>query len=139
MGASVVDSSVNAGNWNKQKPDGYDSKDFDKAIKAYESLIAKPASVPAALPTMPGQSIKEFEACMKTLDSNVADMKKAVAFMKQLIDALKTVASAGSKTAADLQKQAKDKDGPEKNKYLSAASSASAISAQATASAKKLE
>jgi hypothetical protein len=139
MGATVVDCSVNTGNWNKQKPDGYDSKDFDKAIKAYESLSAKAPSVPAAFPAMPGQSVKEYESCMKTLDSTTADMKKAVTFMKQMGDALKSVSSAAGKTAADLQKQAKDKDGAEKNKYLSAASTASGIGAQATASAKKLE
>jgi hypothetical protein len=139
MGATVVDCSVNTGNWSKQKPDGYESKDFDKALKAYDSLAAKPPSVPAAFPAMPAQSVKEFEACMKTLDSTIADMKKAVTFMKQLSDALKTVGSTGGKTADDLQKQAKGKDGAEKSKYLSAASTASGISAQATASAKKLE
>jgi hypothetical protein len=139
MGATVVDSSVNTGNWSKQKPDGYDSKDFDKALKAYDTLVSKAPSVPAAFPAMPGQNVKEYETCMKTLDSAIADMKKAVTYMKQLSDSLKTVASTGGKTAADLQKQAKDKDGAEKNKYLSAASTASAISGQATASAKKLD
>ena len=34
MGATVVDSSVSSANWNKQKPNGYDSKDLDKAIPA---------------------------------------------------------------------------------------------------------
>jgi hypothetical protein len=139
MGATVVDTSVNTGNWSKQKPEGYDSKDFDKAIKAYESLNAKAPSVPAALPTMPAQSVKEYEACMKTLDSATSDMKKAVTFMKQLCDALKTVSSTATKTAADLTKQAKDKAGPDKIKYVSAASAATGIGAQATAIAKKLE
>src|SRR4026209_1401214 len=62
MGATVVDSSVNASNWNKQKPDGFDSKDLDKAIKAYEALVSKAPSVPASLPTMPAQNVKEYEA-----------------------------------------------------------------------------
>ena len=40
MGATVVDTSVTLGTV-QQKPEGYDSKDFDKAIKAYEGLTAK--------------------------------------------------------------------------------------------------
>lgn len=97
-------------------------------------MATKAPSIPASLPAMPGQNVKEFDACLKTLDAAIADMKKAVTFMKQLADSLKTVAGAASKTAGDLQKQAKDKTGAEKSKYLSAASTASGIGAQATAS-----
>lgn len=139
MGATVVDSSVSSANWNKQKPSGYDSKDLDKALKAYETLSGKAPTVPASFPAVPGQSVKEFEACIKALESTTADMKKAVTYMKQLADALKTVGGAAGKAASDLQKQAKDKDGSDKTKYQSAASTASGISAQAAASAKKLD
>ena len=76
---------------------------------------------------------------MKTLDSAIADMKKAVAYIKQLDDALKTIASSGNKVAGDLREKAKGKDGSDKNKYLSAASTASAISGQASELQKQLK
>jgi len=139
MGITVVDTTVSSGNWNKQKPDGYDSKDLDKALKAYEGLTGKAPSMPASFPAVPNQSVKEFEACIKTLDAAITDMKKAVTYMKQVSDAAKSVAGAAGKTAGDLQKQAKDKEGKEKEKYLSAASAASGIGSQAAAIQKKLE
>jgi hypothetical protein len=82
-------------------------------------------------------SIKEFEDCIKTLDAAIALMKKAVTFVKQLDDTLKTVAGSGNKVAGDLREKAKDKDGSDKNQYLSAASTASVISGQASDLQKK--
>lgn len=139
MGATVVDTSVNSANWTKQKPADYNGKDLDKALKTYEGLVSQGPSVPASLPTMPKMSGKELGACIKTLESAIDDMKKAVAFLKKLGDALKAVNSAATKTSAELQKLAKDMTGDAKNKYLSAASAAAGIGAQASSSQQKIE
>jgi hypothetical protein len=138
MGATVVSSSVSASNWSSQKPDGYDSSAFDKAIKTYEAHCGKGVGV-TAIPAMPKPSIKEFEACIKTLEAVIADMKKGVTHFKELCDKAKAVSSAAGKCSGDLQKQAKDKSGAEKNKYLSAANAAAGIGDRAAAEGKKFE
>jgi len=139
MGATVVNTSVKTANWSKKKPADYSGKDLDNALKAYESLVDKDVSIPADLPTMPKQAVKDFENCIKEMQAAIADFQKAVAHLKQLIAALQKVSSAGEKTAGELQKLAKDKKGAEAKAYSEAATVASGIAAQASEVAKKMQ
>ena len=139
MAATVVDPSVKSANWSKKKPADYSGKDLDTALKSYEQLSGKDVSVPASLPTMPKQCVSAFEKCIKEMQSAITDMQKAVAHMKQLDKSLQAVASAANKTVSELEKAGKDKQGNDKRAYMDASSAASAIGAQALASAKSLQ
>ena len=132
MGATVVDTSLNSANWAKQKPSDYQNKDLDKALKAYESLAAKGVTMPGALPTMPKPSIKAIGTCVKELESAIKEFQKSTAGLTKLNESLKAVNGAASKASAELQKMAKDKQGEDKQKFISAASVASGLGSQAS-------
>jgi hypothetical protein len=141
MAATVVDGSLSASHWLKNKPDDYQGgKDLESALKSYETLSKKKINI-AVLPTMPtSTSIKEFTDCAKELKASSDEITKTIVpHYTALKDAATTVASAASKTSGDLSKLAKDKKGDDKKKYDNAASIASAISAQATGVVGKLK
>jgi hypothetical protein len=139
MGATVVSTSVKSATWSKKKPADYSGKDLDNALKAYETLAGKDVSIPADLPTMPKQTVKDFEKCIKEMQAAVTDFQKGVAHLKQLIAALQKVSAAGEKTAGELQRLAQDKKGSEAKAYSEAATTASNIAAQAGEVAKKMQ
>ena len=140
MGASVVDGSVNTDNWKKDKPKDYKGTVLDKAIAEFEKLSGKKVPIPASLPTMPKQTAKAYEGCIKDLEDAVKVMKTAASHMKDLAKALDSVSSAAKSTASELSKLSDDtKDKDKRNEYSTGASTVSAIGGKADSTASKLK
>jgi hypothetical protein len=141
MAATVVDGSISAANWIKNKPQDYQGGgNLEAAIKSYETLNKKDVSF-AALPTLPDkQSITAYTKCAKELKESSDELTKVVvAHLKALSEAANKVAGAANATSSELSNLAKNKKGDDKKKYDKAASSASAIALQATTVVQKLK
>jgi hypothetical protein len=141
MAAIVVDGSISAANWLKNKPQDYQGGgDLEAAIKSYETLNKKNVSF-AALPTQPAnQSIAAYTKCSQELKASSEElMKVVVAHLKSLSTAASKVAAAANSNSGELSKLAKNKTGDDKKKYEKAVSSASAIALQATTVVEKLK
>ncbi len=141
MGAKVVDTSLKASSWTSKKPPDYKGKALEDALKKVEGIDLKKVAMPAKLPTVPKPTISEIEACITQTEADIITLQKALAEIRKLQSALQAVSSAASATSAELQKMAKDKKASEdqKNKYNSAAQTASFIGINASAAAKSLE
>jgi hypothetical protein len=116
MAATVVDGSLSAAHWLKNKPQDYNGgKDLETALKNFETLNKKDVSF-AALPTLPAkQSIKAYTQCSKELkDSSDELVKVVVAHWKTLSEAATKVAGAANTNSGELRKLAKDKQGDDK-------------------------
>lgn len=139
MGAVVVDGSVNAANWKKDKPKDYSGTALDSALAAYDKLAGKKVTKPI-IPSMPKDSAKGYEDCVKELETAVKEMKTAASHFKDLASALDAVNSAAKSTEKELRKLCDDSNDKEKRKaFLTGASTASAIAGQAADSSAKLK
>jgi hypothetical protein len=141
MGATVVNTSLTASSWTKAKPPDYKGKDLETALKAAEGLDAKKIAIPAKLPTVPKLKISEIETCITELESDIITLQKALADLKKMESAFQAVCNAADKTSSDLQKMEKDKKATEdqKQKYSSAAQTASVIGSNAASMAANLK
>jgi exonuclease VII small subunit len=140
MGAVVVDGSVSPANWKKDKPKDYTGGTLDSALAAYEKLAGKKVSVPKDLPTMPKQSAKAFEDCVKEMESAIKELKAGASHLKDLGKALEAVNSAAKSTAAELKKLGDGKTAKDERKaYFDASATASAIASKAGESASEIK
>jgi hypothetical protein len=127
MGATVVNN-LTVGYWTKAKPADYKNQDLEKALKTYEGVAGKTATIPNDLvPKTPKAKVSEIESCLKSLQNAVTELTKAQTFLKSITSALEGVQAAAGKVSADLYKQAKGKSDDDKSKYENAAASASGI------------
>ncbi len=121
MVAVVVDSSVTTSNWSKAKPKDYKNADFDKALSAWETLAKKTFSE-ATKPS--GKSIKGYETAITNAEALIKHLQECDVQLDKVMNVAK-------KASAELGKLADKLKGGEKDKYLDAASTASAIAAGA--------
>ncbi len=126
MGAVVVAAGLSSANWAKQKPADYKGRDLDQALKGYESLAAKRATIPSSLPVLPNGRISEIDSCITEMESSIVELQKAQAHLKQLVAALQAVVAAAARTSADLRRLAKG-TAADTGAYENAASTADVI------------
>ncbi len=131
MGAIVVNA-LSSANWAKSKPADYKGQDLDKALKAFEALSGKASiTIPGNLiPQVPKAAVGAIESCIKDLNTAVSELQKGLAILKPTVTVLQAIQGAATKTAGELSKMAKDKDG-DKGKYENAAASANAAGSAA--------
>jgi hypothetical protein len=140
MGATVVNTSLTVSAWTKAKPTDFKGKDLENALKGAEGLDAKKIAMPAKLPTAPKLKISEIESCITQMEADIVTLQKALAELKKMHSALQAVSSAANKTSSELEKMQKDKKASEdqKQKYHSAAQTASVIGSNAASMAANL-
>jgi hypothetical protein len=111
MGARVADiGDLSSSAWAGKKPKNYKGADLDKALKAWESLAAKPVTFPPALiPAAPAFKLSEIEGCAVLLKAAITEVEKLKKAVSERVTALKAVATAGAKASADLMKLSKGK------------------------------
>jgi hypothetical protein len=139
MAAVVVDGSISSKNWKKDKPKDYDGSALDSALAAYEKLADKKVTKPT-IPTMPKDSAKAYEDCIKELETAAKEMKTAAGHFKDLAKALDAVNTAAKSTEKELRKLCDDSTDKDKRKaFLDGASTASAIAGQASDMSAKIK
>jgi len=131
MGARVAHiSDLSSSAWAGKKPKSYKGADLDKALKAWESLAAKPVTFPPELlPAAPAFNLSAIEGCAVLVKAAITDVEKLKKAVNERITALKAVATAGGKASADLMKLSKGKKLKEEEvtEYRSAAIEAESL------------
>jgi hypothetical protein len=141
MGATVVNTSLTVSAWTKAKPSDYKGKDLENALKGAEGFDAKKIAMPAKLPTVPKLKISEIETCITEMEADIITLQKALAELKKMQTAFQAVSSAANKTSSELEKMQNDKKASDdqKQKYQSAAQTASVIGSNAAGMAASLK
>jgi hypothetical protein len=141
MGATVVNTSLTVSAWTKAKPADFKGKDLENALKGAEGLDTKKIALPAKMPAVPTLKISEIETCITELEANIITLQKALAELKKMESAYQAVSNAAGKTTSELAKMAKDKKATDdqKQKYSSAAQTASVIGSNAAGVAANLK
>src|SRR5262245_41392211 len=103
-------SDISASAWSAKKPKSYKGNDLDKALKAWDSLAAKPVTFPPdLLPPAPEFNLSKIEGCAVLVKAAITEVEKLKKDVEERIKALKAVASAADKTSSDLNKLSTDK------------------------------
>jgi hypothetical protein len=128
-------SDVSASAWSAKKPKSYKGNDLDKALKAWDSLAAKPVTFPPdVIPPAPEFNLSSIEGCAVMVKAAITEVEKLKKEVEERVTALEAVASAADKTSSDLTKQSKDKKrkDDEVKEFRSAAIEAESLGRSAT-------
>jgi hypothetical protein len=142
MGVINVVSVLTSENWTEAKPADYKGTELEKALQAWGTLANQTVEIPKDLiPAPPECKVGALTSYVDELKSVIKELDETKKLVNQYINALKAVQVAGNKAAVDLTKlsQAKNIDETTKQKYTSAASTASSIASSAASKLKEYE